>query len=1281
MPETTHRKSSRSSSSTAEGCAPASGVSSGGSKADKSRESTKEPRTKEEVHPYEVGTWCFDSACNRHIVGDKRYFVNYRELDESEKFPICSHNGVTEPEGVGTVEVWWKVLGKTVSVCLDDAYYVKGSENLVSHSKMEQQGFKIYYDTDKHIYTAKKDGVLSMWVRCNSNGMFFVRATNEFVGRSKHKQEPQVFVNFALSDGVEDLQRWHERLGHMCPQHVQIMADRGLVDGLRLQKRVFSDCEPCHLGKQKARSLNKELERGVKDKNQLMFADLFFPPSQNGSQYAAVLVILDAYTRYITTYPVKTKSAPEINALMRRYVNWAERQCPGYQVKEISTDNGGEFFNAEIDTWYQHQGIEHNAKPAKSSHLNLCERSHQTLNGMIKTIMADAGFPSSFWVDALHNAVYIKNRAYTRAIGKTPYEAMWGRRPDVHHIRRFGALAYAHTKVGPNRAKFDDNCRVGYVLGYQDGHLGCKLYFPQAHTVGFVLDAKYNEDIVYKDRFEQEDELIDWSYEAEHDAPAEEADDVVEEAEEAHLEGPVVDSVFYDAPARFPENEVVFTAGERGSGHLEAIPEVEEPEPEPEPEHDDPVEAVAIGDDAVDVTTEAAAEDVGDADARVDDQYDEMSATSDEHDAVFEPGGDDAEQQSAEMHDCNMFAGTYHARDDGSVASREEHEPKRQKTGLRERDERGDGDFGLFAALTYALEAVAVERPGKTWHISEVKLPRSYKAAIDSPQSKEWYKGMEEEMAAMEAKDVLELVSEDEMPHGKKALKTMWRYQAKTDDLGNVKRFRSRLVALGNEQQAGVDYFDTFSPVARMATLRLFVALCLILELTPYQCDINTAYLNALLKILHFIKYIPGFPCPKGMVWKVKRALYGLHQSGREWNDLISRWLTEQGFTQCTTEPCLFVYREGDVTALLLLYVDDIIVATNKEQFKTELFAKLNEAFGIKDQGILHDFLGVQVEIDGGGVRLHQTKYCGEILEKYGFADAVGCRSPMEASSRLRAATDDEEADTSFDYRGAIGSLMYLATTTRPDLSYAVGQLSRFVSKPTAKHCGAVKRVLRYLVATKEQGIRFERKSALEMVDRLTIEGFGDADWGNCPDSRKSVSGYLMKLAGGPVAWAARRQSVVAQSTAEAEYVASCEACMEGRGLANVLMEVLPVDREVVFTLGVDNQAALALAQSPTYSRKTRHIELRYHYVREMAAQGHVTLWKIAGEDNPADAFTKPLSQPRLSAMKMLIGMSPATKETPREAKRKAHFAGRRGKRDAGSAVPEKCTPEDGVLE
>jgi hypothetical protein len=326
-------------------------------------------------------------------------------------------------------------------------------------------------------------------------------AHNEFLPGERSPLVPEAMVNFALRDGVADLQCWHERLGHLNPQYVRKMADEGLVEGMMLRRRQFDMCEACQLGKQRAKATMKHLERGVTERNELVFADLLFPPrNYNCTRFKAVLVIMDAHTRFVTAFPVKDKTKEEVNPLIRRYVAWAERQCPGCKVRTVFSDGGGEFVNDEITNWYQSHGVIHTTTPRNSSRLNMVERTHQTLVGMMKSMMKEAGLPTSFWVDALHYDVYLKNRSYSSPIEQTPYEAMWSRTPDIHHVRKFGALAYVHSKVGPSRHKFADNCRVGFILGYRENALGCKVYFPTEGSELFGGQVTVNEQVLYKNR-------------------------------------------------------------------------------------------------------------------------------------------------------------------------------------------------------------------------------------------------------------------------------------------------------------------------------------------------------------------------------------------------------------------------------------------------------------------------------------------------------------------------------------------------------------------------------------------------------------------------------------------------------------------------------------------------------------------------------------------------------------------------------------------------------------
>ncbi|KAE9332932.1 hypothetical protein PF008_g14694 [Phytophthora fragariae] len=376
----------------------------------------------------------------------------------------------------------------------------------------------------------------------------------------------------------------------------------------------------------------------------------------------------------------------------------------------------------------------------------------------------------------------------------------------------------------------------------------------------------------------------------------------------------------------------------------------------------------------------------------------------------------DNEEGDATPDPCSRITGKRHLRYDSVVA--DDGPLKRTRTGLAALVETDEPDglaelemYAAFAAVAMAYVEEKADLEQTVWHESEVKIPHTIRHVRIPPQRKEWWKSMEKAIAAMEGKDVLELVPESQLPLGKKILQTMWRYQIKTDDLGNVLRFGPCLCARGNKQEPGVDFLvmETFSPVARMASFRLLVALCALFGLDAYQCDINTAYLNACLKIVHYIRHIPSFPIKPGWVYKVKHALYGLHQSGREWYDELHGWLDARGWMRCTSGSCLYYYCKDGVFALLLVYIDDLVCATNDAKRKSEFFQDFHAKYGIKDLGRLHNYLGVQVEWREDGIFLHQSKYAKDVLERYGFADAHGCRSPMDTTVKLRAATEEDK--------------------------------------------------------------------------------------------------------------------------------------------------------------------------------------------------------------------------------------------------------------------------------
>lgn len=463
--------------------------------------------------------WYFDTAANAHVFGNRAYYVEFTE-DSSLTQNV---HGVTPAlasriAGVGAVALATEVNGERLVVHLQDVFYVPGAEyGLLLPGLAAEQGFDFEYDRQTRTFLVKKEGK-TVIVATRNEATWEFHVTDPTEGYVTVSTQDQPMENVTAVEGVASLKLWHERLGHICPQYLKTMADKDMVKGMmltQLQKEEISDA--CHIGKHKKKRLRKKLDRGLKTPNQVVYAHLLIPSKGNGTRFEAVLVIMDGYSRFVTVHMLTGKDSKVVNKRMKEYILWAERQAGRnsvsgtkakvrkvitriHKVQQVLTDKGGEVVNDAMDEWYRAQGIEHVLIGPKSSQLNLCERTHQSLVEMTKATMHEAGYPKSLWPEALKNAVYIKNRVYNKGAQGIPFKMMFGVKPDVHHIRKFGALAYVHIPITAGRRKHHDNTKIGFVLGYAEDVIGYKVYFPQEHTAKFVPDLRVAEDVMYRDR-------------------------------------------------------------------------------------------------------------------------------------------------------------------------------------------------------------------------------------------------------------------------------------------------------------------------------------------------------------------------------------------------------------------------------------------------------------------------------------------------------------------------------------------------------------------------------------------------------------------------------------------------------------------------------------------------------------------------------------------------------------------------------------------------------------
>lgn len=500
-------------------------------------------------------------------------------------------------------------------------------------------------------------------------------------------------------------------------------------------------------------------------------------------------------------------------------------------------------------------------------------------------------------------------------------------------------------------------------------------------------------------------------------------------------------------------------------------------------------------------------------------------------------------------------------------------------------------------------------------------------------RDEKWKKAMKEELQSIEKNETWELV---QLPPNKKAIDVKWVFKVKEGPNGEVLKYKARLVVRGFLQKAGIDYGEVFAPVARMETIRLVVAFASMKNWKIHQMDVKSAFLNGPLEEEVFIKQPPGFEIKKQemKVYKLRKALYGLKQAPRAWNKKIDGFLCQIGFAKCISEHGMYVKHSTDKgTLLVCLYVDDLLVTGSNEDAIAKFKSSMLNEFEMTDLGELSYFLGIEFKRTKDGIVMHQSKYASDILQKFNMKDCNSAKTPSETGMRLEKDGIEKEVNATM-YRGIVGSLRYLCST-RPDLAFSVGLISRYMEKPRMSHLLAAKRIMRYVKGTLNWGILFPTQKVNKM-ERLI--GYSDADWCGDKDDRKSTAGYCFFLGKAPISWCSKKESVVALSTCESEYIAAAMSACQAAWLDSLMTE-LEIKEEEAVILKVDNKSAINLAKHPISHGKSKHIEARFHFLREQVTKEKLVLEHCKTEVQIADAMTKALKIETFERLRSMMGM------------------------------------------
>jgi hypothetical protein len=448
---------------------------------------------------------------------------------------------------------------------------------------------------------------------------------------------------------------------------------------------------------------------------------------------------------------------------------------------------------------------------------------------------------------------------------------------------------------------------------------------------------------------------------------------------------------------------------------------------------------------------------------------------------------------------------------------------------------------------------------------------------------------------------------------------------------GSIERYKARLVAKGYNQVEGLDFFDTFSPVAKITTVRTLIALAAVKSWHLHQMDVNNAFLHGDLQEDVYMTVPQGVNSPKpNQVCKLIKSLYGLRQASRKWYERLTSLIISQGYHQSSSDYSFFTLNKQDSFTALLVYVDDIILAGNSLEEFDKIKTIMDSEFKIKDLGMLRYFLGIEVAHSKSGISICQRKYCLDLLKDTGLLGSKPAPTPLDSSIKLHRDNSAAYEDIA-GYRRLVGKLLYL-TTTRPDIAFVTQQLSQFLSCPTHTHYDTACRVVRYLKSSPGRGLFFRRDSQLHLL------GFTDADWAGCLDTRRSTSGYCFFLGSSLISWRAKKQHTVSRSSSEAEYRALSFATCELQWLVYLLQD-LGVSCIKPPVLYCDNQSALHIAANPVFHERTKHLEIDCHIVREKLKGGLMKLLPVMSKDRIADFFTKPLLPQPFNTLLSKLGM------------------------------------------
>ena len=509
-----------------------------------------------------------------------------------------------------------------------------------------------------------------------------------------------------------------------------------------------------------------------------------------------------------------------------------------------------------------------------------------------------------------------------------------------------------------------------------------------------------------------------------------------------------------------------------------------------------------------------------------------------------------------------------------------------------------------------------------------VDTPYTFEEAINSDDSKNWEIAMNQEIDCINRNETWKLVNKVKE---KKILDVKWVYTRKLDD-----RYKARLVVRGFQQTDVVD--DIYAPVAKNQTLKILLSYCCKNSLKIEQMDVETAFLNGKVKTEVYVHQPKGYEDGTNRVYKLSKALYGLRESPRDWYECFDECITKVGFKRSNADLCLYKKGNENDEIYVLIYVDDLLICSKSKGKILSIKKLLMDRFKMKELGEIKEYLGVNIDYNyrKKELTLSQMKYIELLADKYKIQNSKLYSTPMETNLKLEKAGSCE---SNIKYRNLIGALLYIGSSTRPDISYSVNYLSRYQNNYNETHWKYALRILKYLYLTKDLVLYYKKN-----VNCDIINCYVDADWAGDNIDRKSTSGYVIKLFGNVIDWKSRKQKCITKASTYAEYVALSEVVSEIKYIRE-LVKIFDIEIKEPIKIYEDNSGAINIANNGNFTKNSKHIEIQYHFVHESVKEKLIDIQKIDSNENVADIFTKALSKEKFEKFRSNLNVVCNNKE------------------------------------